>query len=131
MGLTSRLVSVGMERKLAEVAGEQLETLAAAGNSLATATAISESIIYCNSGTGGSAFGLRLPAPDKSKAGYHTLFNESGITIRLYVDDSSLRGIKGFGGVTAGGAGAYVDVANTKAAVIHLIGTDTWGAFGT
>lgn len=130
MALVSKLIAVGMERKVAEVAGDQLETLAAAGNSLSTATAITESVVYCNSATVTTAFGLRLPTPDMSKTGHFTVFNESGTTIRLYVDSAD-RGIKGFGGVTAGGAGAYVDIANGKAADIWLIATDLWGAFGT
>lgn len=131
MALVSKLVAVGMERRVAEVAGDQLQTIAAAGNSLSTATAITESVVYCNSATVTTAFGIRLPTPDMDKTGHFAVFNESGTSIRLYVDDSSLRGIKGFGGVTAGGAGAYVDIANGKAADIWLIATNTWGAFGT
>lgn len=131
MALVSKLVAVGMERKLAEVAGDQIETLAAAGNSLATATGITETIVYCNAGTVTTAFGLRLPSQDMSKAGYHVILNESGITVRVYVHDTSTMGIKGFGGVTAGGAGAYVDIADSSAAHIYPITSALWGAFGT
>lgn len=131
MALISKLIAVGMERKVAEVAGDQLETLGAAGNSLSTATGISQTIVYCNAGTAVSAFGLRLPSQEMSKAGFHIIFNESGITIRVYVHDSSVMGIKGFGGVTAGGAGAYVDIATGKAAHIYPLTSAIWGAFGT
>ena len=131
MGLTSKLVGTGMERKLAEVAGDQVETLAAAGNSLSTAAGITQNIVYCNSATVTTTFGLRLPSQDMSKTGVHIIFNESGTTVRVYVHDSSAMGIKGFGGVTAGGGGAYVDIATGKAAHIYPITSALWGAFGT
>lgn len=131
MALVSKLVAVGVPAKIANVVGDQFETLAALGNSLSTAAGITESLVYCNAGTAVTAFGLRLPTFDMSKTGHHTIFNESGITIRLYVADSSLYGIKGFGGVTAGGAGAYVDIADAKAAEIYPLTSVLWGAFGT
>lgn len=125
MAQVSDLVQVGFPPNQANALGDTVAEVAAAGTTVSDATPITDSVIYCVSASGANA-GFKLPTLTMSKTKKHIIINDSGVTVRAYVNNSSAESIKNFAG---GGAADYRSIADGAVATIQKAADDFWVSY--
>ena len=118
MAIPSRVLAAGTSGvTTTAICGDTKTAVAAAGNSLATATQLDAVMSVVTTATAVSAIAVKLP---KAEAGASVFIaNRSGQTISIYPFDASTQ-------INAGTAGAAVTLANNARTQLFAVSSTEW-----